>query len=103
MYRFVVLRHIGFGEPHFDLMLEVSTDADLKTWRVYEWPPTEETRFEVLPDHRRRYLMYEGPISDGRGEVRRVEQGVWRRQDEHVVLRSDAAKVVKLSLAAALD
>ena len=72
---YVVLHHAGHGEPHYDLMLDVSPDSDLRTWRVYHWPPMAMTRVVRLSDHRRRYLTYEGPISGGRGEVRRVERG----------------------------
>lgn len=50
----------------------------LLTWQLMRDPHGGE----VLPidarcigDHRKAYLTYEGPISDGRGEVRRVDQG----------------------------
>lgn len=33
-------------------------------------------RAERLADHRREYLTYEGPVSGGRGRVRRVAEGV---------------------------
>jgi hypothetical protein len=72
---YVVLHHTGYDEPHYDLMVEHDAEADLWTWRVYDWPPNDGTRAVRLPDHRRRYLTYEGPISHGRGEVRRVERG----------------------------
>jgi hypothetical protein len=79
MPRFVLLRHelpAGASESsHWDLMLE---DGDvLLTWRFVELPT--ETGGPVaavkLADHRREYLTYEGPVSGGRGEVRRVDAG----------------------------
>ena len=33
------------------------------------------TRLRLLPDHRRVYLNYEGPVAGARGQVRRVDDG----------------------------
>ncbi len=71
--RFVVLEH---DHPilHWDLMLEF--DGALLTWRlpanvqINEWGVSER-----LPDHRLAYLDYEGPVSKGRGTVRRITGG----------------------------
>lgn len=83
--RFVVLWHEvpppGPAAPrdhrgsHFDLMLDQQTH--LRTWALDRWPLRvgESCDVRALPDHRLRYLDYEGPISDGRGTVRRVERG----------------------------
>lgn len=30
---------------------------------------------QKLPDHRRAYLAYEGPVRRGRGEIQRIEEG----------------------------
>lgn len=73
--RYVVLLHKGIPEPHFDLMFEWRSGSDLVTLRLNEWPITPRTLQERLPDHRRLYLDYEGPISGGRGEVRRITSG----------------------------
>ncbi len=73
--RYVVLHHTGHGEPHFDLMIERDADGPLATWRLPAWPPSEGMVATPLPDHRRVYLQYEGPVSGGRGEVRRVATG----------------------------
>ena len=75
MPRYVVLTH---DHPflHWDLMLEAADR--LRTWRLLEKPAPE--RFvpaEALPDHRRLYLDYEGPVSGGRGEVRRWDWGTY--------------------------
>ncbi|MEM1011424.1 MAG: hypothetical protein AAGI46_04295 [Planctomycetota bacterium] len=90
--RYVVLHHTAppsHGGPHFDLMLDSDGKSPLWTWRVYDWPPRATTRIERLPDHRRRYLNYEGPISDGRGDVRRVESGVAVLAIDHIHLTTD--------------
>lgn len=74
--RFVVLRHVGFGPDHFDLMFE-SPAGVLVTYRADSWPPTVERlcTLDRIGDHRVDYLAYEGPVSGGRGTVRRVESG----------------------------
>jgi len=76
---FVIQIHSGHGPTHYDLMLEAG--QALATWRL-DRPPTElsvgqEVRAEKLPDHRRAYLTYEGPVSRGRGEVRVLDRGAY--------------------------
>lgn len=83
--RFVVLEHEWNG-VHWDLMLEFG--ACLKTWAV-DAPimPGVELPARMLPAHRRIYLTFEGPISGGRGRVRRVAEGVYQTIEwsvEHV-------------------
>ena len=73
--RYVVLHHTGHGEPHYDLMVERDTEGPLATWRLPAWPPSDGMAAEAIADHRRVYLEYEGPVSNGRGEVRRVASG----------------------------
>ena len=79
MNRYVVLRHEcppEYRPSHWDLMLE--HEGVLRTWAVPIWPiGPEPVSAEALPDHRLDYLTYEGPISGGRGEVRRVERGAF--------------------------
>jgi len=77
--KYVVLRHEGVDEPHFDLMFEIAPGSDLATWRANEWPITDSTEFTPLRPHRRVYLQYEGAISGDRGTVHRVYMG------DHVV------------------
>ena len=74
MHRYVVLHHTGHGEPHYDLMIGPA-DGPLVTFRLPAWPVASRVTIEPLPDHRAHYLTYEGPVSGGRGEVRRVEAG----------------------------
>ncbi|HEV8293051.1 MAG TPA: hypothetical protein VGP94_14045, partial [Tepidisphaeraceae bacterium] len=70
--KYVVLRHEGVDEPHFDLMFETRPGSDLATWRANEWPISPQTQFTPLRPHRRAYLQYEGAISDNRGTVHRL-------------------------------
>jgi hypothetical protein len=104
MPRFVLLYHdcpAEFPRPsHWDLMLE--QEGMLRTWALAElpqaWQPlverTEEAcrtscpaasganviAAEALGDHRPDYLDYEGPVSDERGEVTRVESGTFETE-----------------------
>jgi hypothetical protein len=76
--RYVVLHHTGVVPEHFDLMFLLPEGKALVTLQVLEppelWKHTPP-KAERLPDHRLAYLTYEGPISGGRGQVRRVLEG----------------------------
>ena len=76
---FVILRHTGHGEAHFDLMLE--DGPALATWQVEAAPADLPVRSTAaarkLADHRREYLTYEGPVSRGRGRVERMDSGTY--------------------------
>jgi hypothetical protein len=88
--RFVVLLHTGFGEDHYDLMFEREDRTALRTIRVARWPIVGETAARSLPDHRLAYLDYEGPVSGGRGTVRRVARGQYTLlQDPHADARGE--------------
>ena len=83
--RFVILHHIisdrRQGQTHFDLMIE--GDGKLLTWALPEFPgDITPLLAKKLPDHRLRYLTYEGEISGHRGHVKRVEEGTCRILDE---------------------
>ena len=73
--RYVVLRHEGVDEPHFDFLFEREAGSDLITFRFPAWPVWETTEVTELRPHRRAYLTYEGDISGGRGHVQRVAEG----------------------------
>lgn len=62
-------------ESHFDLL--IADGPTLRTWALDSWPLESgmECRAVSLPRHRRRYLTYEGPVSENRGTVSRVEAG----------------------------
>lgn len=74
-----VLRHeMADGSVHFDLLLDAlhADEGPLITFRCSARPDEPGTwTAERTPDHRRTYLTYEGPISSGRGAVRRVWSG----------------------------
>ena len=78
--RFVVLIHeFALGDDralHWDLMFE--ENGRLLTWALPEFLEAGKSiTASRLPDHRMKYLDYEGPISDGRGSVSRVLEGVY--------------------------
>jgi len=75
--RYVVLRHEGHGEPHFDLMFETETGSKLRTWQASNWPLRRRDKLVALGAHRRDYLDYEGPVSRDRGFVKRVDSGTF--------------------------
>lgn len=76
--QYVVLRHEGIADPHYDLMVETSSGSALATFRIDRWPVAEGDALSRIGDHRRDYLNYEGPISGGRGSVRCVQRGTFR-------------------------
>lgn len=74
--RFVILHHVLESGEHWDLMLE--NDGVLLTWQL----PADPTATDALPmaakriaDHRLAYLDYEGPVSQNRGTVHRIDRG----------------------------
>lgn len=80
---FVLLLHVLSDNPHWDLMLDFGTA--LATWQLAADPrglnpPGRLSAISArrLPDHRRAYLEYEGPISGNRGQVRRIDAGTYR-------------------------
>jgi hypothetical protein len=54
--------------------------AALLTWRLETLPVAggEPVAAARLGDHRLAYLDYEGPLSDNRGDVRRIDAGKFR-------------------------
>lgn len=75
--RYAILHHTAHPDQpdHFDLMFELEAQQTLATFRSRTWPP--DTAVERLPDHRRNYLTYEGPVSGNRGEVKRIAAGTF--------------------------
>jgi hypothetical protein len=73
--RFVILEH-DWPAPHWDLLLEHG--PVLKAWRLLAEPgPGRAVPAEPSFDHRPLYLDYEGPVSGGRGAVRRWDAGTF--------------------------
>ena len=93
--RFVVLEHRWNG-VHWDFMLEAG--PRLRTWALAHFPAPEiDIAATSLPDHRAVYLDYEGPVSQNRGSVRRVDRGTFeaiRWDDDHVVVRVSGDQVI---------
>lgn len=89
MPQFVILRHTlpdDANRPsHFDLMLE--HEGQLLTWALHGLPTSVVQTVEELVPHRIAYLRYEGPVSNGRGSVARVDQGQfdWLVQSPHTI------------------
>ena len=78
---FVIHEHTGHGPSHYDLMLG---DGDsLATWQLpaspLDLPPGSDMPATRIQPHRSAYLDYEGPVSRGRGEVRRIDRGTYER------------------------
>jgi hypothetical protein len=88
---FVVQEHHDAAGVHWDLMLRrpagpaTDDDAVLATWRLSVLPLPENLlqpqSARALPDHRMRYLTYEGPIGNNRGWCRIVDRGDYERLD----------------------
>lgn len=82
MATFVLLEHNQrTAQPpagvHWDLIVETERAARLPTWQLSADPRAADAPIPVkrLPDHRRHYLTYEGPVSGNRGTVRRIDRG----------------------------
>ena len=84
----MILEHYHPDDPswdHFDWLIETTGGEDpderaLLAFRVGARPDGDDEVFDAqrVGDHRRLYLDYEGRLSGGRGEVRRVWTG-WAR------------------------
>lgn len=85
--RFVILEH---DHPflHWDLLMQKG-DA-LKAWRLLEavqvgaWLSSES-----IPDHRLKYLDYEGPVSGDRGTVTRIAAGRFSESESRISTRRE--------------
>lgn len=80
----VILHHVTPQGSHYDWLMAYPFDfatpaAGLWTARVDQppelWQVGRRLPLVLLPDHRLRYLHYQGPISGNRGQVRRIAQG----------------------------
>ena len=91
--RFALLAHAhltpGYPTPHFDLLLEdpaLPGEKRCRAWRLRADPRFDApTPAEPLPPHRVHYLDYEGPVSGGRGTVRRLDGGGLAWEEDGVV------------------
>lgn len=91
-----LLRHeLPNGTHHFDWLLARDDDGPLLTFRTDRDISRDNDPFDAerIPDHRRAYLAYEGPVSGGRGRVVRVASG-WCM----ILTESDQKLVVHLEV-----
>jgi DNA polymerase Ligase (LigD) len=83
MPKFAILEH-DWPKCHFDFFLEWPGEGGdrLRSWRLAA--PFGDCPVECEPsaDHRLLYLDYEGPVSGGRGQVRRVDRGTYDLLDD---------------------
>lgn len=97
--RYVVLRHEGIPEPHFDVMFETSPGSALTTFRSDTWPVSDKSALTRIQEHRRAYLEFEGEISNNRGHVKRVASGtcaVTQDSDESTAVHFDNGSTVTI-------
>jgi hypothetical protein len=80
--QFAILQHRQNHYTHWDLLLELPAKELLATFRVdqppHTWAAAEVLSIQALPDHRRIYLDYQGPVSGDRGTVTRCDRGTLR-------------------------
>jgi len=79
----VLLVHRRCGDRHHDWLLADPAVPEGPLWagRVrpasHQWASLRGWYVQQIAAHRRRYLTYEGPLSGGRGTVRRVDEGTF--------------------------
>ena len=77
--RFVIQEHSKPDDLHWDLMLECGDI--LQTYRLSK-PPEEilvsPAAAEKIFDHPMRFLTYEGPVNDGKGNVKIADFGTYQ-------------------------
>lgn len=87
--RYAILHHTdwpGHGD-HYDVLLQTSSgtsddDRVLATFSTLNDEfPAEGIVFKQNTPHRRSFLDYEGALTEGRGRVRRVAQGLCECRD----------------------
>ena len=89
--RFVIQKHTRAGGIHWDLMLEAG-DV-LETYRV-TLPPaklvqlsSESTIAVKIGDHPHKFLTYEGPVNQGKGQVTMADRGEYEVLDKGPALK----------------
>lgn len=101
MPRFVILEHdapADYRGLHWDFMLEMG-DV-LRTWALGTLPDEIRSNVafrlaaELLNDHRLAYLEQEGPLSGGRGTVKRWDQGTYELVAERSTTGGQQSSIV---------
>jgi hypothetical protein len=101
MPNYIVLHHTAIETPHYDLLLDISPNETLATWRSNTWPPSPGDELHRIQNHRREYLQYQGPVSDNRGDVKRVASGEFellREEPNHIVIRVNPVGEIRLPI-----
>lgn len=98
---YVILEHTVNGTKHFDLMLEVPGKEKLRTLQLQArlLKPGDTCEFKELEPHRRAYFEYEGEVSGGRGQVKRVERGTCEALGKSVLLSPESAVCYRIEIA----
>ena len=80
----VLMRHETKAGGHYDWMLQTPAsvkDLNARLWTArvnlpsWCWSNQSPWDLEMIGEHRSAYLTYEGPLTGGRGTVRRVDSG----------------------------
>ena len=97
---YVILEHSVNGGVHYDLMLEVPGQEKLRTLQLQArlLKPGDTCEFKELEPHRRAYLEYEGEVSGGRGQVKRIERGSYEPLGASVLLSPEAVSPYRVQL-----
>ncbi|MEX0653405.1 MAG: hypothetical protein WD534_12305 [Phycisphaeraceae bacterium] len=81
----VLLQHVTRVGRHYDWLVgDPSAEAGGRLWTARlalpsgQWQAAGRLTLMELPPHRRAYLHHQGPVSGGRGVVRRVDAGTVR-------------------------
>jgi len=96
--RFVIHKHTHGKDIHWDLMIE--QENCLKTWRL-EVPPeklaTQKTKATPIFDHNKKFLTYQGPVNNGKGDVEIVDEGFYttKSADENQMNINFEGKIVR--------
>lgn len=98
MPRFAILTH-DHPHLHWDFLLE--KQAVLRAWRL-QFPPDHQGSIPAvpLPDHRRMYLDYEGPVSGDRGRVSRWDAGTFeliKESESTIRVRLRGTRILSLA------
>ena len=89
--KFVIHKHTRQGQVHWDLMLEAG-DV-LETYRI-SLPPARLVQLFGEPaiavkigDHPHKFLTYEGPVNQGKGQVTMADRGEYEMLDKGPALK----------------
>ncbi|MEZ6042695.1 MAG: DNA polymerase ligase N-terminal domain-containing protein [Planctomycetaceae bacterium] len=92
--RFVILIH-DHPTLHWDFLLENSNTDLAATWRLLQEPKCNVwISAQRIHDHRRMYLNYEGPVTMGRGTVKKLASGLFSLPCECLIFEPDGSTML---------